>query len=148
VVVLAAVETRPDTPSARAHAGDIAHATMAATLKPVGPGDPVDGTCASTGISGSGYDAVHSFECAFDEVPVNTYTLVGSVGGGYYTGSNEDVVVIYDPSLGFTTGGGWFHWPGSEDEQADYPGDKTNVGYTMKYSKKGQKAKGNLLPGS
>ena len=39
-------------------------------------------------------------------------------------------------SLGFTTGGGWFYWPGSED--------KTTFGYTMKYNKKGTKVQGSL----
>ncbi|MCK5313486.1 MAG: hypothetical protein KAJ53_00110, partial [Anaerolineales bacterium] len=57
----------------------------------------------------------------------------------------EDVLTVYDPSLGFTTGGGWFYWPGSEDPNNGYPGDKTNFGYTMKYNKNGQKVKGNLL---
>jgi hypothetical protein len=47
------------------------------------------------------------------------------------------VLVVYDPSLGFTTGGGWFYWPGTTD--------KTNFGYTMKYNKKGGNVKGNLV---
>ena len=60
-----------------------------------------------------------------------------TVDGGYYSSSGEDVLVVYDPSLGFPTGGGWFYWPGTDD--------RTNFGYTMKYNKKGQKVKGNLL---
>ena len=44
---------------------------------------------------------------------------------------------VYDPSLGFTTGGGWFHWPES--------GERTNFGYTMKYNKKGTNVMGSLL---
>jgi hypothetical protein len=59
------------------------------------------------------------------------------VAGGYYTGYSEDVLVVYDPSLGFTTGGGWFYWPGTDE--------KTNFGYTMKYNKRGQKVKGSFL---
>jgi hypothetical protein len=55
------------------------------------------------------------------------------------------VLVVYDPSLGFTTGGGWFYWPGTEDEASGYPGDKTNFGYTMKYNRTGKKAQGSLL---
>ena len=43
-----------------------------------------------------------------------------TVDGGYYTGLSEDVLVIYDPSLGFTTGGGTFLWPET--------GEKTNFG--------------------
>ena len=69
---------------------------------------------------------------------VNTYHVQASVVGDYYVGGPaEDVLVVYDPSLGFTTGGGWFYWPGTTD--------KTNFGYTMKYNKKGKKVQGSLL---
>jgi hypothetical protein len=44
---------------------------------------------------------------------------------------------VFDPSLGFTTGGGWFYWPGTDD--------KTNFGFTMQYNKKATNVKGNLL---
>jgi hypothetical protein len=76
---------------------------------------------------------------------VNTYTAQANVTGDYYTGSSEDVLVVYDPSLGFTTGGGWFYWPGTEDPETGYPGDRTNFGYTMKYNKKGGNVQGSLL---
>jgi PKD repeat protein len=59
------------------------------------------------------------------------------VDGGYYSGSAEDTLVVYDPSLGFTTGGGWFYWPGTTD--------RTTFGYTMKYNKPMTKIKGNLV---
>jgi hypothetical protein len=85
-------------------------------------------------------------ECSFDDVPVNTYTAEVVVDfGGYYAGTAEDVVTVFDPSLGFTTGGGSFYWPGSEDPATGYPGDRTNFGYTMKYNKKQTKVKGSLL---
>ncbi len=60
-----------------------------------------------------------------------------TVNGDYYQGYSEDVLVVYDPSLGFATGGGWFYWPDTED--------RTNFGFTMKYSKKGNKVQGSLL---
>jgi hypothetical protein len=44
---------------------------------------------------------------------------------------------VFDPSLGFTTGGGWFNWPGTLD--------RTNFGYTMKYNKRGKRVQGSLL---
>jgi len=58
--------------------------------------------------------------------------------------------VVYDPSLGFTTGGGFFYWPDTEitDENQDcYPwaGDKTNFGFNFKYNKKRTNIQGNLL---
>jgi hypothetical protein len=69
---------------------------------------------------------------------VNTYSLQVNVNEkGYYIGSGEDVLVIYDPSLGFTTGGGRFLWPGTDE--------KTNFGYTMKYNKKATNIQGKLL---
>lgn len=88
-------------------------------------------------VSGSGYDAELALACEFDDVPVNTYGAQVSFGGGFYDGYAEDVLVVYDPSLGFATGGGWFFWPGTTE--------KTNFGFTMKYNKKGQNVQGSLL---
>jgi len=28
----------------------------------------------------------------------------------HYAGGGEDVLLVYDPSLGFATGDGWFYW--------------------------------------
>ncbi len=78
-------------------------------------------------------------------MPVETYLVVVTLTGAYYNDSNEDVLVIFDPSLGLTTGGGWFYWPGSADPETGYPGDKTNFGFTMKYHKKGTNPQGSLL---
>jgi PKD repeat protein len=131
-------EKAPDLPVDRAAPGDIGNAVVSMTLVPVGPGGPVDGTCMPGPVSGTGYDAVLAVACQFQDVPVNTYAAVVTVGGGYYVGGpDEDVLVVYDPSLGFTTGGGWFYWPGTTD--------RTNFGYVMKYNKKGLKVKGSLL---
>ena len=111
---------------------------MTVTLVPVGPGSTVTGTCLAEAVSGTGYDAVLPVTCSFTGVEVNTYTVVAVVTGGYYASPTvEDVVVVYDPSLGFTSGGGWFYWPGTDE--------KTKFGYAMKYAKKGTKAKGSLL---
>ncbi|MCK4898134.1 MAG: hypothetical protein KAS38_05125, partial [Anaerolineales bacterium] len=131
-------ETMPDQPADRAEAGDISTAVVEMSLVPVGPGSPATSTCDSGFVSGSsGYDTKLSVTCDFNNVEVNTYLVQVSIVGGYYTGAGEDVLMVYDPSLGFTTGGGWFYWPGTTD--------KTNFGYTMKYKMKGQKVKGNLL---
>jgi hypothetical protein len=59
------------------------------------------------------------------------------VVGGYYEGADQDVLTVCDPSLGFTTGGGWFRWPGT--------GDRTNFGFHVDYTKKGNTAKGSIL---
>ncbi len=111
--------------------GGLAAAEVGLSLEPVGPGSTVQADSCTTSL-----DDELEVTCRFSDVPVNTYAAVASVGG-LYLGSDEDVLVVYDPSLGFTTGGGWFNWPGT--------GDRTTFGYTMKYNKKGTNLKGNLL---
>ncbi len=131
-------EAEPDTALGSVWPGDINHADVAMQLAPVGPGSPAEpiGACERR-LDGDGYDQELTVMCAFDEVPVNAYTLAVTVGGGFYAGDAEDIVVVYDPSLGYTTGGGSFLWPGTDEV--------VNFGYTMKYNKKGQKVKGSLL---
>jgi hypothetical protein len=130
-------ETLPDLADVQAGAGDISLAEVSINLEPIGPGSPVPGSCAVVSVEGTGYDAILTASCTFNGVPVNTYTAKVSIGGDYYAGGSEDVLTVYDPSLGFTTGGGRFYWPGE--------GDKTNFGFTMKFNKKGENVKGNLL---
>jgi VCBS repeat-containing protein len=130
-------EMLPDIADGTAYPGYIDRAEVSMTLQPVGPGSSVLGACTPGTVTGIAYDAVKTVICSFDEVPVNTYTAEVIVNGDYYAGYNEDVLVVYDPSLGFTTGGGWFYWPGTDH--------RTNFGYTMKYNKKGKKVQGNLL---
>jgi hypothetical protein len=118
--------------------GDINLAGVSITLVPVGPGSPVTAACVSIGpVTPYEYGATLTLDCDFSGVPVNTYTAGAAVSGGYYTGTGEDVLVVYDPDLGFSTGGGRFDWPDT--------GDRTNFGYTMKYSKRGSNVKGTLL---
>jgi hypothetical protein len=131
-------EVVPDLPAAPAAAGDIGRAEVSMRLEPVGPGSPVAGACTEGAVVGSGYSAVLPVTCAFDGVPVNAYVAIVTIDGDYYTGGPfEDVLVVYDPSLGFTTGGGWFLWPDT--------GEKVNFGYTMSYNKKATTVKGNLV---
>ena len=137
-------ELQPDAGS-YPNPGDIGLAQVTMQLSPVGPGGPAVGVCTPGTVTGNGYEAILPYTCLFDDVPVNTYTVEASVIGFYYTGYNEDVLVVFDPSLGFTTGGGWFNWPGSENPETGYRGDKTNFGYTMKYNKKGTNIQGSLL---
>ncbi len=144
-LTLHVTEALPDHPEISAFPGDISLAEVSMSLVPVGPGSPVQGVCIPGSVSGSGYDAVKTVICSFDDVPVNTYTADVNVEGGFYHGHGEDVLVVYDPGLGFTTGGGWFYWPGTEDPDNGYLGDKTNFGFTMKYNKNGENIKGSLL---
>ena len=131
-------EAMPDlSGSLLAYPGDISLAEVSVSLVPVGPGSPAEPTSCSLEVVGTDYDAILTLTFGFNDVAVNTYAVQVTVDGGYYTGSGEDVVVIYDPSLGFTTGGGTFLWPET--------GEKTNFGYTMKYNKKATNIQGNLL---
>ena len=143
------VEALPDDPEGLAAAGAIDNAVVSMSLQPVGPGPSIIGTCTPDLVVGTEYDAALPVTCAFSDVPVNTYIVQVTVNGGYYTGGGEDVLVVYDPSLGFATGGGWFYWPGTaigDPTSLDfYPGDRTNFGFTMKYNKKGQNVQGSLL---
>ena len=131
-------ETEPDLATFIAMYGDLSLAVPHMVLTPVGPGGPeAPVSCDAPTVAGSGYDQVMTFTCHFAGVPVNTYSVDVSVDGGYYTGENDDVLTVFDPSLGFTTGGGWFYWPGTND--------KTNFGYVMKYNKKRTNLQGSLL---
>ena len=130
-------EKLPDSALYGAEAGDIGRAGVVMTLAPVGPGAAVAGACGPATVSGSGYEATALFTCQFANVPVNTYAVEVSTSGGYYRGAGVDVLVVYDPSLGFTTGGGWFYWPES--------GEKTTFGYTMKYNRRNTNLQGSLL---
>jgi hypothetical protein len=122
-------------------AGDISLAKVSMSLVPVGPGGPVLGTAGEPTLELE--DGRQCVTFSFNELEVNAYTV--QVAGGYYAGYGEDVLVVHDPSLGFTTGGGWFTWPDTENEATGYRGDKTNVGFTMKYNNKATNIQGSLL---
>jgi hypothetical protein len=57
-----------------------------------------------------------------------------TVGGNFYTGGGSTVLAVYDPSLGFVTGGGRFINNGVE----------ANFGFNIKYLKNGR-PQGSLL---
>jgi len=144
-LVVDLIETIPDAADNAPYAGDIGLVTVSATLEPVGPGSPYTGDCSVVELVGEGYGAVKSVTCWFDDVAVNTYVVRMAIEGDYYTGVGEDALTIFDPSLGFVTGGGWFYWPGTDDADSGYPGDRTNFGVVMKYNKGGSNLRGNFL---
>ena len=122
-----------------AYPGDIGLAEVTMQLVPVGPGSPavpVPESCTSS-TADTGYDAKETVVCGFESVLVNTYSFSVTVGGGYYAGGSEDALVVYDPSLGYASGGGYFEWP-----ETDEP---TKIVFTMKYNKKGKNLQGSLL---
>lgn len=130
-------EKEPDLPEGGSAPGNIGLADVSMSLVPVGPGSTANPVANAASVVGTDYNGVLQITYNFEDVPVNTYAAEVTVDGGYYTGYAEDVLVIYDPSLGFATGGGWFYWPGT--------GEKTNFGFTMKYNQKATKVQGSLL---
>ncbi len=142
-------EPNPKGDTAHQAEGDIRNAVLGNfRLEPVGPGSLVPGSCSPNppAYDSSGYGGTLTLTCTVTgPIPLNTYSIVLDINGSYYTGTVEDVLTVYDPSLGFTTGGGWFYWPGTADPDSGYPGDKTNFGFNMKYNKKGANPQGNVL---
>ncbi|HAE42870.1 MAG TPA: hypothetical protein DCG34_08145, partial [Clostridiales bacterium] len=88
---------------------------------------------------------IAEFDVPANLLIVETYVARVSLDNDWYTANPvEEVLVIYDPSLGFTTGGGWFYWPaGTSNPQLE--GAKTNFGFTMKYNRKGTGVQGSFL---
>jgi subtilisin family serine protease len=130
-------EAEPDQPTASAAPGDLSKAVVSLTLTPIAAGGAAAGACTPSGLTGTGYGQVLTVVCTFDDVPVNVYSTDVTVTGGYYSGAADDVVTVFDPSLGFTSGGGWFYWPGTNE--------RTNFGYTMKYNRNATRLQGSLL---
>src|SRR5262249_43560069 len=112
--------------------GDVSNAApVTFTLSPVGPGSPItqNGVLSGGGVGGTLNACV-----TLTNVPVNVYDVTISVGGAYYTGSANTMLVIYDPSLGFVTGGGTIV----------HNGVRANFGFNIKYQKNGS-PQGELL---
>ena len=84
--------------------GDISLATpVTFTLTPVAPGTTITRTATT---SGGGVGGTLTACVTLSNVPVNVFDVGISVGGNNYTGSGGAVLAVFDPSLGFVTGGG------------------------------------------
>ena len=117
--------------SSLAAPGDLSREVVAATLTPIGPGPSTTVTCVNEAVSGTGYHASLPVRCEIPAgTPVNTYEVVLHATAGLYEASTSAVLTVFDPSLGFATGGGTFLWPGTSDP--------TSFGFTVKYNKKNQ----------
>jgi hypothetical protein len=110
--------------------GDITKAVARVCLTPIGPGSPIS-KVASVVADGT-------FSVSFAGIPVNCYSVVAEVEGGYFSSPEvEDAFTAYDAAAGYATGGGWFYWPGTQD--------RTNFGFVTRYGKNGANPKGSLL---
>jgi uncharacterized repeat protein (TIGR01451 family) len=99
------------------------------TLSSVSNGS-VAGTCSATNttyVVGSNDTATAS--CNILNVPVDVYQVDATITGDYFTGTGVGALDVYNPALGFATGGGWFKLD---------DGTRMNFGFTAKYLKSGQ----------
>ena len=134
-------EKTPDFTNPGTAAGDISNvAGLTVTLTPIGGGSAIPLTCGPPANNGlAGYSKVLTYTCSYlaggAGLPVSTYQLDAAVTGNYYTGGDTDAFTVFDPSLGFATGGGKFM----------LDGDRVNFGFTMKYNKSGANLQGNLI---
>lgn len=129
-------EMTPDTAAAKAAPGDVNNAGLTASLTPIAGGSAITLACNGS-ASGSGYSQVKTFSCSTgsNNLPLGTYQLDASVTGDYYLGSDTDAFTVFDPTLGFATGGGTYNMSG----------DRVNFGFTMKYNKSGTNLQGNMI---
>ena len=112
--------------------GDITKASpVSFTLSPIGGGSSP--TCSNAGAASGSTLTVN---CTFSNVPVGVYEVNIVVGGDYYTGGGSTVLTVFDPSLGFVSGGGWIVNP--------VTGYRGNFGVNVKYLKNG-KAQGQIM---
>jgi hypothetical protein len=112
--------------------GDISLATpVTFTLSPVAPGSTL--TCTPSCVGG-GIGGTKQCTCSFSGVAVNVYDVQMVIGGNYYLGSAGSILTVYDPTLGFTTGGGTIM----------HDGIPASFGFSVKYLKNGQ-TQGSLL---
>jgi hypothetical protein len=102
-------------------------------LVPVGTGSSYSCSATNTTYISGDPDSANA-SCTIPNVTVNVYDATATIGGQYFTGSGEGVITVMDPSLGFTTGGGWFN----------YGDAKVNFGFNAKILKSGQ-VQGSLL---
>jgi hypothetical protein len=101
-------------------------------LTPVGSGS--GGSCTdSNGATPQGQSS-GPVNCTTSPLGVNVYDVVATIDSPYFTGSGESVVTIYNPTDGFTTGGGTF----------TYNGVRVDFGFNAKTLKSGQ-AQGSVL---
>lgn len=112
-------------------AGDISNATASFSFSPVAGGSsPTPGAVT---YSGGGVGGTRTACTTVSNVRVDVYDVEVTVNN-YYTGSGNTVLAVYDPSLGFVTGGGTII----------NNGNVANFGINIKYLKNG-KPQGSLL---
>jgi hypothetical protein len=112
--------------------GDTTNITsVTVTAVPIGGGSAISPAAV---LSGGGVGATRTACVTLNNVPVNVYDVTLTINGNFYQGSGSTVLVVYDPSLGFVSGGG----------HIIHNGYSANIGVNIKYLKNGN-AQGSLL---
>jgi hypothetical protein len=106
--------------------------SVTVSVTPIGTGSAVSAGTAV--LSGGGVGATRNACVTLNNVPVNVYDVSLTINGNFYQGTGSTVLTVYDPSLGFVTGGG----------HLIHNGYKASVGVNIKYLKNGN-AQGSLL---
>jgi hypothetical protein len=106
--------------------------SVTVSVTPIGTGSSVSAGAAV--FSGGGVGATRTACVTLNNVPVNVYDVTLTINGNFYQGTGSTVLTVYDPSLGFVTGGG----------HLIHNGYKASVGVNIKYLKSGN-AQGSLL---
>jgi hypothetical protein len=113
--------------------GDTTNITsVTVNVTPIGTGSAVASGAAV--FSGGGVGATRTACVTLNNVPVNVYDVTLTINGNFYQGTGSTVLTVYDPSLGFVTGGG----------SLIHNGYKAMIGVNIKYLKSGN-AQGSLL---
>ena len=114
-------------------AGDTTNITsVTVNVTPIGTGSAVSAGTAVLG--GGGVGATRTACVTLNNVPVNVYDVSLTINGNFYQGTGHTVLTVFDPSLGFVTGGG----------SLIHNGYRASVGVNIKYLKS-DKAQGSLL---
>jgi hypothetical protein len=94
-------------------------------------------TCSATDTARGAVDKSTALaHCTLNNLTPDVYELTATIGGNYFQGGGLGALVVYNPSLGFTTGGGWYTDPSN--------GYRYNFGFNAKILKSGQ-VQGSLL---
>ena len=99
--------------------------SVSVSITPVGGGSSIPS--GPVALSGGGVGATRTACVTISNVPVNVYDVTATINGNFYQGSGTTVLVVYDPSLGFVTGGG----------HLIHNGFRASVGVNMKFHKNG-----------
>jgi VCBS repeat-containing protein len=98
-----------------------------------------DGSALSAVTIASGSGVTRSFSGSHTYAAPGVYTLVARItdAQGLFSEATYQYVVVYDPSAGFVTGGGWINSPAGAYAQNQSLAGKATFGFVSKY-KKGQ----------